>query len=149
MFTEEDTSDQCGHNYLQVEPQGSPGYFIINTASEDCGLHLNPGPNHQVRYHHLFRKNKCAKFLPLYEFKSSPFSLFVGHGRLQQGGCVLRGKHSLRYHTFIAPNNNPLQYAIAFAYGAGSKADNGTKSIRRNVLDIFSVQYDQEVEEDK
>lgn len=51
LFTEKDASDQCGHNYLQVEAAGSPRYFTVATSFEGRSLNVCPGSHLYHRYH--------------------------------------------------------------------------------------------------
>lgn len=72
----------------------------------------------------------------------------MGHGHLQHTGAGGKGNNCLRYHKYISTVRNTLRYAIGFAYGASLKVRNGKKSLMGRMVDLNSVEGDQEEEED-
>lgn len=51
------------------------------------------------------------------EVEIPPTSVFVGHGHMHHSTSEWRGGHSIRYQSYLAPENNDPQYAVAFDYG--------------------------------
>lgn len=61
---------------------------------------------------------------PLYLEKEAipDYSVLIGHGHLQHGGCGWQGSHSLRYHTCLNSWTYEQKDAVAFSYGASVPA---------------------------
>ena len=128
LLTGKDADDQCGHNDFVVRDGESPGYFVIANGPHTTSLLVAPSSHKYVKYEKS-RLHMLSRTLEMEEIDIPPFSLFIGHGYLQHAGAGWRGNHSIRYHTYVVPENHLLPDAIAFAYDWSLKAGNGTTPI--------------------
>lgn len=109
--------DQTGYNDFKVWEGRSSWYIVLASRSEAICLLLDLPSHIYVRYP-ISETKKLAKLLRLEEVALLTYSVFIGHGCPQHGGCGWRGCHSLRCCTSLFLSSYELKEEVAFAYGA-------------------------------
>lgn len=68
-------------------------------------------------------RQRLVKTMRIKEASIAPYSVFIDHGYLQNGGGEWQGKYGLRYHMYLVAEEVRLKDDIAFAYGNGLSID--------------------------
>lgn len=69
------------------------------------------------REDHHERKQLLGDLLVMVKVGTTPLSVFVGHGCVQQRREEWRKRHSIQYHKYLIPGSRDLPNALAIAYG--------------------------------
>lgn len=71
-------------------------------------------------HHYVFYLSEAARtladILRLKRIQLPSYSVFVGHGWLQNAGAVYLGHHNMHYHLYLVPQNVSINDEISLSY---------------------------------
>lgn len=114
LLTRPGAEAPTGHKGFGVKDEESPGYFFV-VIDEFCAhIYVTSGSHSYIHYSgaqiELLRGSPVTKGVEIL-----PIFFLLGHGSVQRSGSGWRAEHSLRYQSYLIPDNPDLPDAIASA----------------------------------